>query len=263
MGTDSGTRSEGPPHEVTLSPYDIWRAEVTVAQYRACVAAGACAEPPATVEWQGITADKREAYSELCNANREGHESHPMNCIDWPLAQAYCQWQGGRLPTEAEWEYAARGSDGRTYPWGEDPPTPEHLNACDQGCQELGAKLGREWRALFDGDDGFADTAPVGSYTRGASALGLVDLAGNVCEWVQDHAGRYSRRPATDPTGPASGRDRVLRGGAWDDDVTGLVKTTSRDVAPESLRDVNLGFRCVRPASAPGAASETPEAASP
>ncbi len=265
MGTNDGSPEEGPAHDVTLSPYEIWRTEVTVGQYRQCVAAGACPAPPETVEWRGITPQKRETYSALCNANREGRESHPMNCVDWNLAQTYCQWQGGRLPTEAEWEYAARGGDGRTYPWGEDAPSLERLNACDEGCRQLASQLGREWESLFDGNDGFPDTAPVGSYPAGASPFGLLDMSGNVWEWVQDRAGRYNRRAVTDPTGPTSGRDHVTRGGAWDDDLADLVRTTSRDLGREDLRDVNLGFRCVRPVTAtpPAADAAAPAPAAP
>jgi formylglycine-generating enzyme required for sulfatase activity len=258
MGTDEGAPEEGPPHEVTLSPYEIWRTEVTVAQYVECVEAGACPAASETVEWRGVTPQKRETYSALCNITREGRENHPLNCVDWETAKTFCEWKGGRLPTEAEWELAARGTDGRMYPWGSEPPTVERLNACDEGCRELAEQLGREWEALFEGRDGFSDTAPVGSYPAGASPYGLLDVSGNVWEWVHDRAGRYSRRAATNPTGPNGGRDHITRGGAWDDDLAELVRTTTRDVGRENLRDVNVGFRCVRTAPEGGEAGGTP-----
>jgi formylglycine-generating enzyme required for sulfatase activity len=258
MGTSQGAPEEGPPHEVTVSPFQIGRTEVTVAEYEACVDAGACEPAAETVEWRGVTAQKRETYSALCNATREGREDHPLNCVDWETAQTYCQWQGGRLPTEAEWELAARGTDGRMYPWGNEAPSLDRLNACDEGCRELAEQLGREWEVLFEGRDGFSDTAPVGSYPAGASPYGVLDMSGNVWEWVLDHAGRYSRRPATDPTGPSSGRDHITRGGAWDDDLAELVRTTTRDVGRESLRDVNVGFRCVRHEEGAAASESAP-----
>jgi formylglycine-generating enzyme required for sulfatase activity len=130
---------------VTLSAYCIDRTEVTVAAYRRCVEAGTCAAA-------GVA---HEAERKDRNAGKSGVDDHPINCVDWSMADAYCKWAGGRLPTEAEWEYAARGSDGRRFPWGSEPPAGHRLNA-------RGSEFGRNG-TLYLESDGYESTAPVGS----------------------------------------------------------------------------------------------------
>jgi formylglycine-generating enzyme required for sulfatase activity len=165
--------NEYPYHEVTLSAYRIDVTEVAVVAYADCVDAGACSEPDSGA---------------ACNWSAVGRGDHPINCVDWQQAADYCAWAGKRLPTEAEWEKAARGTDGRKYPWGSDAPTCSLAN-------------------FYYGVGGCADgTVPVGSSPAGASPYAALNLAGNVGEWVADwyETFYYASSPSDDPVGPAA-----------------------------------------------------------
>jgi formylglycine-generating enzyme required for sulfatase activity len=214
---------ESPVHRVCFDePFWIDKYEVTNAQYRACVEAGACTLPGNTQDYED------PAYSD-----------HPVVYVDWDQANDYAEWAGCSLPTEAQWEYAARGPDALVYPWG-DEFDGTRLNFCDANCSYGWADPAY--------DDGYAQTAPVGSKPGGVSWVGALDLSGNVWEWVADwyDADYYATLDdgAVNPPGPADGSRRVLRGGAWRDDPD-LVRAVSRyDDAPTS-RDYGVGFRCV------------------
>jgi formylglycine-generating enzyme required for sulfatase activity len=181
---------ESPQHTVYVDGFWIDRTEVTNARYRQCVEDGACLEPRCSDDGDVNAPDQ------------------PVVCVSWEDARAYVAWVGGRLPTEAEWERAARGSDGRIYPWGNGFDA-QKANYCDRNCP-------LDWRDL-DQDDGYAWSAPVGSFSAGASPYGLMDMAGNAWEWVADWYGAdyYAQSPARNPQGPESGHWPLLRGGSF------------------------------------------------
>jgi len=241
----AGDPDERPRHEVTLSAYCIDRTEVTVKAYADCVRAGGCTAAPLTVRWNGASAEDVERYSRPCN--RDDRPDHPINCVDWNQAAAYCAWANKRLPTEAEWEYAARGADGRVYPWGNEAPSPTRLNACGRECVAMARhELSLDWTTMYDASDSWESTAPVGSFPGGASSSGALDMAGNVWEWTADWYGAYAEATVTNPRGAQTGTARVIRGGAWGSMDTAYVRATCRDRSAEANRSSAVGFRCVR-----------------
>ena len=207
---------EQPVHTVVLDGFWIDKTEVANDQYGRCEEAGVCSELG-------------------CQDERQlGGANQPVVCVTWAQAAAYCEWVGGRLPTEAEWEYAARGAEGRRYPWG-DGFDGRLLNYCDTNCT-----LGKR-DEMFD--DGYVRSAPVGSYPEGASWVGALDLAGNVWELVADWNGAYATERQVNPTGPSSGTRRVARGGSWHaspDHVRGALRT---HLGADEFAD-HVGFRC-------------------
>jgi formylglycine-generating enzyme required for sulfatase activity len=237
MGSDSGSKDERPVHQVTLPSFEMDVTEVTVAEYRACVVAKAC-QPATTVQQEGSA--EANTLSQFCNAGREGREQHPLNCVDFGQASAYCKWTGKRLPTEQEWEYAARGTDGRAYPWGNEAPGPKLLNACGTPCVEMAKSRGWKWPSMYAGNDGYADTAPVGSFPKGRSPFGVLDMAGNVWEWT---GGQYCNSYAANKTCSAH---RVIRGGSWSDGRPAYVRAAYRNGRTPTDRSIYVGFRCVR-----------------
>ena len=244
--------SEKPLHKVKLASYCIDELEVTVAQYKECSDRGACRRAGKENNWPGILPAQRKIYDPLCTiSDPVGKGNHPINCVDWEQAREACEVRGGRLPTEAEWEFAARGSDGRVYPWGDERPSADLLNACGKECvgwqkkhpdPENGAPA-----LMYDQDDGYPNTAPVGSFPKGKSRWGLQDVVGNVWEWVSDYYAAYDKAgaaPAQDPKGPATGEDRVIRGGAWNGSMPSWVRPSFRFHAAPDARTYGFGFRC-------------------
>jgi len=210
-------------YTVYLGGFWIDRTEVTNEQYRRCVEAGTC-RALTSCDWGEPT------YADPTKAD------HPVVCVPWENANNYCGWASRRLPTEAEWEKAARGTDGRKYPWGNSFDG-SRLNFCDANCE-------------FDhrdsnADDGYERTAPVGSYPRGSSPYGVLDMAGNVWEWVADwFAPDYSGdSPASNPSGPTTGDRRVLRGGGWYYNER-LARAAIRNSGYPNFRSYHVGFRC-------------------
>lgn len=191
----SCSADEQPPRSVHVASFEIDRNEVTQAEYRACVDAGACARP-------------------VRGFDPERHPRRPVTHVSWNEARAFCRWAGKRLPAEAEWELAARATDGRIYPWGDEAPTCERAHTHDCG----------------------AAPADVGGRPAGASPFGVLDLAGNVDEWVEDRHAPYGA-PSVDA------EQRVARGGAYD---AWHSRSTARNALQPDHRDALLGFRCAR-----------------
>jgi formylglycine-generating enzyme required for sulfatase activity len=246
MGSDDDTEIEKPAHHVDLSPYCIDLYEVTTTRYVACSDAGKCKRAYRTNEWPEISAHDRDAYDPLCSVREPTMQAdHPINCVDWEMASTFCRsLPGGRLPTEAEWEYAARGPDGRRYPWGDEPPGPTYLNACGSECVAWGKSVKAPMSAMYRGDDGWPTTSAVGSFPRGKSRFGLFDVAGNVWEWVADWQAPYGKTAVQDPKGPDSGKLKVVRGGAWNGALEGWVRPTFRFMNTPESRSFGIGFRC-------------------
>lgn len=206
-------QNERPSHRVTVPTFRIDRFEVTVAQYRACVDAGACFAPVGA--------------GDGCNWGVVGRERHPVNCASWDQARAYCRWAGKRLCSESEWEKAARGTDGRLYPWGDERPTCKYavMAEKDDGC-------------------GTHSTMAVGAKPAGASPYGVMDLAGNVAEWVEDgYHGDYEGAPADGSTWGGDIVWRVVRGGNFTSIGPG-VRASKRGAGPHDMGGPLAGIRC-------------------
>ena len=220
MGSTSDKDSAQPVHAVTLAPFEMSKSEVTVGNYGACVAAGACT---------GSHTGKS------CNAGHRDRRDHPVNCVTWHQAKAFAKWAGARLPTEAEWEYAARsqGKD-QTYPWGNQRPT------CSRAVIRGGLVGGRHGNGC-----GRDSTWPVCSLRQGRTAQGLCDMAGNVWEWVGDRYGDYPSTAQTNPMGPSEGIIRVFRGGAFTFDHVSA-RATFRGGLGSKMQNSGIGFRVVR-----------------
>lgn len=218
MGSSSGDSNEKPVHPVVVSSFWLGKTEVTEEVYRAFVKA---------------TNRDAPGSSGLCNYGRPGRDKDPINCVTWQDAVDYCRWKypdGGRLPTEAEWEYAARGEAGRTYPWGEVPPR--------------GRVCWKQWDLDISAGGG---TCPADSFPEGATPEGLRGMAGNVWEWVSDwYADHFASGLQRDPRGPSSGSARVLRGGGWlFVEASGMRGSLRLKYAPVDRNDL-MGFRCAR-----------------
>lgn len=221
---------ELPAHDVNISAFWMDQVEVTNGMYALCVKAGACRQP--------ILLNSDNVSDYFVNEN---YRDYPVVQVSWYDANAYCQWAGRRLPTEAEWERAARGDDLRNYPWGNEPPNAENSNSLNI----------------------VGDTSRVGSYTAGMSPFGVLDMAGNVWEWMADYydANYYKESPNKNPQGPDNGglnHLRVLRGGSFQDDQFSL-RVSNRgyekgpdpsalpnDLAYYGSSSVKIGFRCAQ-----------------
>ncbi len=249
MGSDSkdARENEKPSHNVMLDSFCFDIYETTAAKYQSCSDSGACRRLKADVSWNEITNKQHDAYAPLCNIGAGDRQDHPMNCISWSDADTYCRKNDKRLPTEAEWEFATRGPDGRVFPWGDEDPTPAHLNACDKDCADWAKKAGVEVRVLFtDKSDGYASTAPVGKFPLGKSRFGPFDVVGNVWEWVSDWEGAYTAGEKKNPVGPDSGEKRILRGGAWNGADKSWLRPSYRYATEPATRSPGIGFRCAK-----------------
>ncbi len=213
MGSEQGDDDEQPVHRVFLDSFYLDTFEVTNGQFAKFVAA-IQSEPPwgfADQETPVVRAD------------------HPVRWVNWLEATGYCLWAGKRLPTEAEWEKAARGTDGRVYPWGNEPPTPVH--------------------AVFGLKEGAETVSPIGNRDKGMSPYGVHDLAGNLYEWVADWYDEavYTPLPTSNPRGPAAGATKVQRGGSYINSPYRL-RASFRTKGDPTEHDPNVGFRCAHDA---------------
>ena len=238
---------EKPQHKVTLDGFWIDRTEVTNAQFAAFVEATGYETDAQKTRTGGILNLSAKKWEVIPNvdwrhprgpaSSLDGLEQHPVVEVSWNDASAYCQWAGRRLPTEAEWEKAARGTDGAQYPWGNGNAAGNLLNVADRNLVVPWADKGI--------NDAYQFTAPAGSYPDGASPYGVLDMAGNAYEWVADWyaATYYAGSPARNPTGPAQGHYRALRGGGWDFILKGA-RAANRDWNEPVDRNGGNGFRC-------------------
>ena len=223
-GTLGGKTTETPVHKVCLSAFKINRYEVTVNEYTKCVTAGICSKPSMYA---------RRRFRLYCNYGAPGGGDHPVNCLDWRQANAYCKWKGQRLPTEAEWEYAARGKTGRIFPWGNTMPTCARAVVGGSG----------------PGACKYSGTRPVGSKPKGASPFGVMDMAGNVSEWAADQYAKTAytscKSGCRNPIIPMWGLARyaVVRGGAWWS-KPGRLRSNGRWYYHLTARGPDVGFRC-------------------
>jgi formylglycine-generating enzyme required for sulfatase activity len=213
MGSDAGERRERPAHRVVLEGFWMYQMPVTVGQYRRFYAdMGRPLRSPPPWGW---------------------HRDDPMVNVNWEFACGYARWAGAELPTEAQWEFAARGPEACEYPWGSSWE-PERCH------NSVVTKAG--------------SVARVGSYPQGASALGILDMAGNVWEWTVDwyEETYYTFSPQVDPAGPSHGTQRVLRGGSWGNETPHDYRTRTRVACDPAVRGDSIGFRCiVRPSVIP------------
>jgi formylglycine-generating enzyme required for sulfatase activity len=247
MGTDEGFPYEGPAHQVTVKPFSIEAREVTVGQFARFVRATGYRTEAEKYGWSGVFDVKAAQWTKVDKATWRHPEGpgtpartlEPVTQVSWADAAAYCKWAGRRLPTEAEWEFAARGGGDAPYTWG------HHL-------KPGGKPAGNWWQGTFPGhntvEDGFLRRAPVGSFKP--NAYGLYDMAGNVWEWTEDWFSEkgYPAQAQVDPRGPSSGSERVIRGGSWmcsENYCTGYRVAARSHSAPDSGLN-NLGFRCAR-----------------
>jgi len=215
MGNDRGGIDEQPIHPVNLDAFYMDKFEVTNGFYKACVEAGVC---------QPVR--RKSSATRSYYYDNPDYDTFPVIFVDWNMAQTYCEWRGARLPSEAEWEKAARGGSVVSYPWGDTPD----CNLANYG-------------------NCLADTSSANIYDLGQSRYGVYNMAGNVWEWVNDWYSEdyYQSSPREDPQGPDTGKEKVLRGGSWKDDYAEM-RSVNREAENPARFNNLIGFRCAKDA---------------
>ena len=208
MGDDDGNHNERPSHEAKVAPFELDEIEVTVAAYQLCVGADKCTAPGTSIH---------------CNWGHPDRRNHPVNCIDWNQAQAFCSWAAKRLPTESEWEFASRGPRSGRFPWGDHPPSADL-------CWQRGVAEAETAQGTCPANTGLTD---------GQSPFGVRGLADNVREWTATALCAYTRPDCTSTT-------MVIRGGAWTDTDPLGMRAALRNAKPPAYRSPSLGLRCAR-----------------
>jgi serine/threonine-protein kinase len=220
-GDESAFNNEFPAHEVMLRAFWIDQTEMTNVQFAAFLNVMGN-QPEGGVTWlRSASSRVLIVYNGEVYQPKSGFADHPVIEVSWYGAAAYCEWVGGRLPTEAEWEYAARGTDGRIYPWGDEEPH----------------------NTLLNYNNNISQTTTVGSYPNGTSPFEVLDMAGNVWEWVSDRYGGYSSTAVENPEGADSGAAKVVRGGSWFNSAAN-VRVAARNSLLPDVRINSVGFRC-------------------
>ena len=244
-----------PAHKVTIDSFCIDIHEVTAARYKDCTDIGECKTPPEVPDFPKVDPAMSDAdhealkqkLAEQCTFGKPGLEQHPVNCVSWTLADAYCRVQKKRLPTEAEWEYAARGSDGRKFPWGNDPGDHTFMNTCGAECNAWEKARGlKPSPRMYDVDDGYSGTAPVGSFPKGKTKFGTFDVVGNVWEWTADWYATYKDEEQVNPKGAPAGDRKAMRGGGYNGGFTLWVNPAFRYHQLATASAPGIGFRCAK-----------------
>ena len=242
-----------PAHKVTIDSFCLGQYEVTVAEFDECVASKKCEPASARPSFPklGTQSDaahqtELDAFAELCNAGKKERAKHPINCVSFHAADAYCKSLGARLPTEAEWELAARGTDGRTFPWGDDVGNHSYMNAAGPEWREwLGSKgLAEPSQLMFDKSDGYVGTAPVGRYPRAQTQDGIYDMVGNVWEWTSDWYALYKDEHQMNPKGAPAGKRKAIRGGGFNGEHKIWIDPAARYHQEIDAVVHAIGFRC-------------------
>jgi eukaryotic-like serine/threonine-protein kinase len=245
MGSEDGPVNEQPVHQLTLSAFWIDQTEITNAMfakfmeesgYETDAQKGGCSYvlDVATEQWNCLS-DAAWDQPQGSGSSLDGLDAHPVVQVSWNDAGAYCAWAGRRLPTEAEWEKAARGDDARRFPWGNEDVNGTLLNLAD-------VAYGTAW-SIPEVDDEYQFTSPVGYYPAGASPYGALDMAGNVWEWNISLSRPYPYDPNDGREDLSASGMRALRGGSWDD-FTINVRSTIRFRGGPAFRVAYIGFRC-------------------
>jgi formylglycine-generating enzyme required for sulfatase activity len=216
---------------MTIGPLCVDVNEVTVVEYTACIGANACVKP-------GTYSLDAKSGAMGCNYGRPGRVLHPINCVVWEEASAFCTYAKKRLLTDEEWEWIARNGDQASkYPWGAAAPDESRANVCGAECPEhYRAVAPRLPVAMIPGDDGFAETSPVGSFPKGQNRWGVNDLAGNVWEWTS----------TSDASAKSMGSQKIMRGGSFLSEQTLMLQSGTRAVTKTDDRTWQIGIRCAR-----------------